>query len=223
MELWVDGIDRAFVERTKELGILHGITTNPSILAKSDRSTEMVLQELLDKFAGPIAVQVTTTKARDMIEQGKILLDYSPRIIVKIPVTEEGIHAISRLTHHEIPTMGTAIFEPTQAFLAAQAGASYLAPYFAHIGENAFATIQAMHDLLISNSLNAKLCIAALRTPEQVEECIIRGFHAATLKPELFKRCLQAPSKTDEHLAKFAADWQSAAPSDLLASPQLIN
>jgi len=161
MELWVDGIETAFVEHAKQLGILHGITTNPSILAQTDRPAEMVLQELLDKFPGPIAVQVTATTAADMIEQGKILLDFSPRLIVKIPVTEQGLHAISRLTHHEIPTMATAIFEPTQAFLAAQAGASYLAPYFAHIGENHQTVQQVKPVFTPSGDVQAKvdLCL----------------------------------------------------------------
>jgi TalC/MipB family fructose-6-phosphate aldolase len=222
MELWLDGVERRMVERTKELGILHGITTNPSILAKTGRRVEDVLEEILNLFPGPIAVQVTVRGAAEMIDQGKDLFDFSSRIIVKIPVTEEGIRAINRLTHIEIPTMGTAVFTPLQAFLAAKAGAGYLAPYFSHIGGEAFEVIQAIQNILDIHSLQTKLCVASLTTPKEVEECVIRGFKGVTLKPELFEHCLTPPTKVIEHLDHFDAEWSRAVPSDLLVSQQLI-
>jgi TalC/MipB family fructose-6-phosphate aldolase len=222
MELWLDGVEREMVERAKDLGILHGVTTNPAILAKTGKRAEDVLEELLNLFSGPVAVQVTVRTSAEMIDQGKDLYDFSSRIIVKVPVTEEGIRAISRLTHNEIPTMGTAVFTPLQAFLAAEAGARYIAPYFSHIGGKAFEVTQAIQDILDIHALQAKLCIAALTTPKEVEECLVRGFRAVTLKPELFQQCLTPPAKVFEHLDRFDSDWSRAAPSDLLVSQQLI-
>ncbi|MCC5832524.1 MAG: hypothetical protein JJU12_05725 [Chlamydiales bacterium] len=222
MELWLDGVEREVVEEAKELGILHGVTTNPAILAKTGRRVEDLLEELLNLFSGPIAVQVTLRMAAEMIDQGKDLHDFSSRIIVKVPVTEEGIRAISRLSHNEIPTMGTAIFTPLQAFLAAKAGARYLAPYFSHIGGNALEVTQAMQDILDIHALQAKLCVAALATPKEVEECLVRGFRAVTLKSDLLRQCLAAPAQVFEHLDRFDVEWSRAVPSDLLVSQQLI-
>jgi len=117
MELWLDTIDRIAIERAKDLGLLHGVTTNPSLLAAANIPAEEILEDLLNHFSGPIAVQVTFSAASEMIEQGRDLYDFSPRIIVKVPVTEEGIQAISRLNHSEIPTMATAVYTPMQTFL----------------------------------------------------------------------------------------------------------
>ena len=218
----LDGVDCETIERAIELGLLDGITTNPSILAQTGRPAEDVIEELLNRFSGPIAVQVTQKTASAMIDQGKDLYDFSSRIIVKVPATEEGILAISSLTRSDIPTMGTVIFNPIQAFLAAKAGARYLAPYCSHIGEHAFDVIQAIQDILTINGFNAKLCVAALRTPTELQECMVRGFGSVTIKPELLKQCLTSPPQVVEHLDRFEADWSQAAPSDLLVSKQLI-
>ncbi|MCH9627354.1 MAG: Fructose-6-phosphate aldolase 1 [Chlamydiales bacterium] len=203
MELWLDGVDLEAVDHAKELGLLHGVTTNPSILAQ--RSPKKVLTELLKRFSGPIAIQVTARTAAEMVEEGKDLAEYTSRVIVKVPATEEGIEAIAKLTHSEIPTMGTVVFTPLQAFLAAQAGARYIAPYFSHIGESAFEVTQAIHDLLKLHQLPAKLCVAALKTPDQVQECVVRGYRSVTLKPDLFKKCLTPPSQVREQLERFDA------------------
>lgn len=222
MELWLDGTEREMVIRTGELGILHGVTTNPAILAKTGRRAEDVLDELLNLFSGPIAVQVTVHTADEMVDQGKDLFDFSSRFIVKIPVTEEGVEAISRLSHQSIPTMGTTVFTPMQAFLAAKAGAHYLAPYFSHIGRKAIEVTQTIEDMLAAYSLQTKQCVAALSTPKEVEECVARGFKAVTLKPDLFRQCITAPPQVSEHLDRFDAQWKQAPLSDLLVSQKFI-
>lgn len=222
MELWLDGVEREMVVRAKELGLLHGITTNPSILAKAGLPAEEILEELISLFPGPIAVQVTHRTAAEMIDQGRDLIDFSSRIIVKIPVTEEGIRAIYRLSHGEIPVMATAIFTPLQAYLAAEAGARYLAPYYGHMGNDAMESVQAIQDIINLHGLRTKLCVAALKSPQEVQECAIRGFGAVTLKPALLKECLTPPKEVGVHIDRFEADWSEAPPSNLLVSNQLI-
>lgn len=222
MELWLDGVDRETIAIAKDLGLLYGVTTNPSILAKTGRKAEKVLEELLRGFSGPIAVQTTQHSAQGMIDQGKDLNDFSSRILVKIPVTQEGLRAIHRLSHSEIPTMGTTIFTPTQAFLAAKAGATYLAPYFSHIGEMAFEVIQKIQDMLEANKFSSKQCIAALKEPHEVEKCLVKGYRAITLKPDLFMKCLEAPPQVKQHLEEFDKEWENAPLSDLFTSKQLI-
>ena len=209
MEIWLDTINRAAIERAKDMGLLHGVTTNPAILAESSETAEEILEDLLNLYSGPLAVQVTRRSTSEMIEQGKDLCDFSSRIIVKVPVTEEGIEAIYRLTHIQIPVMATAIFEPIQALLAMKAGARYLAPYFSHIGEQALQTCLSIHRMLTPKT---KLLVAALTTPAQVSLCAESGFSAVTLKASLFNQCLTPPAQTLDHLSRFESAWQNAPP-----------
>lgn len=219
MEIWLDTIDKGAIEKAKECGLLHGITTNPTILSESALPAEECLEDLLTLFSGPIAVQVTLRSVTEMIEQGKDLYDFSSRLLIKIPVTEEGVQAIYHLTQLGIPVMATTIFEPIQALMAIQAGATYLAPYFSHMGEKALSTCLSIQKML---NPRCKLLVAALNTPEQVAQCAEAGFAAVTLKAALFKQCLTAPSQTLDHLTRFESAWAKAPPSQLLIAPQYI-
>jgi transaldolase len=219
MEIWLDTIEKDVIEKAKELGLLHGVTTNPTILSEVGMPAEECIEHLLTLFSGPLAIQVTLRTASEMVEQGKDLNDFSPRIIVKIPVTEEGVQAIHRLTHLGIPVMATAIFEPIQALLAIKAGARYLAPYFSYLGEKALPICHTIQNMLTSRS---KLLVAALNSPMQVVQCAEACFGAVTMKADLFKECLTPPSQTLDHLARFESAWQKAPPSQLLSASQYI-
>jgi TalC/MipB family fructose-6-phosphate aldolase len=218
VEIWLDTIERNTIEQAKNLGILYGVTTNPAILAQASEPAEEILEELLNLYSGPLAVQVTLPTASDMIEQGKDLYDFSARVIVKIPVTDQGLEAIHKLSNLEIPVMATTIFEPMQALLASQAGATYVVPYFSHLGERALPLCLAISQL----NLPSKLLIAALSTTEQILQCAEANFSAVTLKAPLFRECLITPPQTLEHLRRFESAWQSAPLSNLLSSPQFI-
>lgn len=220
MELWLDTAEVTAIKKASELGLLQGVTTNPTILSRVSTPAENVLEEILALFSGPVAVQVTVNDAAGMIEQAKDLIEFSNRIIVKIPVTEAGLRAIAHLRTLKIMTMGTAIFEPMQAFLAAKAGASYLAPYFSHIGEQALNVCDTMQQILTSNQLQAKLLIASLRTPIHVVYCAQRGF-GMTLPPALFEECITPPDATAQALERFEKAWREAPPSELLSPERL--
>jgi transaldolase len=213
MEIWLDTIERNAIEKAKNLGILYGVTTNPAILAHASDAAEEILEELLNLFSGPLAVQVTVSTVSEMLEQGKDLYDFSPRIIVKIPVTEQGLEAIHRLSNLEIPVMATTIFEPMQALLAAQAGAQYIATYFSHLGDQALAICKTIAQM----NLSAKLLIASLASPEQIIQCAEANFSAITIKAPLLRECLIVPSQTQEHLRRFENAWHSAPHSNLLS------
>ncbi|MFC2049262.1 transaldolase family protein [Chlamydiota bacterium] len=214
MDIWLDTIDLGAIKRAASMGLLDGVTTNPTLLSEAKEPAEEVLENLLNHFSGPLAVQVTLRSADEMVEQGKDLRDFSSRIIVKIPVTEEGLVAIQRLSNGDIPVMATAILNPMQALLAAKAGALYLAPYFSYLGENALTVCQTMQRM----QLSAKLLIASLKSPEHVIQCAASGFDAITIKGPLFQTCITPPSETLEHLKRFEAAWQAAPPSQLLTS-----
>ena len=186
-------------------------------MAQASDPAEDVLEDLLNLFSGPLAVQVTHRDASDMIEQGKDLFDFSSRIIVKVPVTEEGIKAIHGLSHLEIPVMATTIFDPIQAFLALKAGAHYVAPYFSHMGDQALPKCLSMQRLLTNQG---KLLVASLSTPSQVSLCAESGFSAVTLKADLFNKCLTPPDQTLDHLHRFEAAWKVAPHSNLFSLPR---
>lgn len=216
MEIWLDTTDRSAIEEAQEAGLLFGITTNPSIVSNAGEPLEELLDDLLNRQQGPVAVQVTTHTAGDMIEQAKDLYDFSNRIIVKIPAIPEGLKAIANLSHIGIPTMATAILEPLQGFLAAQAGAAYAAPYFSHMGENRLDILRTLYALLSTYRSQTKLLVAALNSPDQVLACVEIGVPALTLKAQLFLDCCKPPAQTLKHLTKFDTDWLQAPPSKLL-------
>lgn len=214
MEIWLDTVDLEVIVTAKQMGVLYGITTNPSIIAKSNRHLEDVLEELLDVQTGPVTAQVTALDASTMVEQAKALYTFSPRMIVKVPVTTEGLKAIQILKKGNISVMATAVFEPSQVLLAAHAGACYVAPYLSsmldvdHEGRQHFKT---MHDLLDRYHFNTKLLAASLKSKEQVNSCVEMGVHAVTLNRDVFLSIIENHPETMRKVEKFLEDWQTAA------------
>lgn len=206
MELWLDTTDHEAIEFANERGILHGITTNPLIVSRAKKPLAQVLNELLIFQPCPIAVQVMGNDAAEMVTHAKELFHFSRRFIIKVPATSEGLKAIYQLSQHKIPVMATAIFEPIQAFLAAKAGASYIAPYFSQMDEAVFDRIHAC-----IQKTQAKLLAASLKSPEHVEKCLLLGTPAITINETLFHTCLQTPQQTAAALHRFDEAWKTIA------------
>lgn len=209
MEIWLDTIDIDTIKLAKNLGVLHGITTNPSILAKTQNPMEAI-QSLVKLHSGPIAVQVLGKDSEEMIEEGKKWHSISPKIIVKVPVTQQGLGAIHALAQQGIPTMGTVIYHSNQALLAVSAGAKYIAPYLAHLiryDAEGLLHFQLMRKMLHTYSFDAKVLVASIHTLEQITLCIESGMDAITLKEDLFKEFVQDHEMTLEKVELFAKDW----------------
>ncbi|MCB1110600.1 MAG: fructose-6-phosphate aldolase, partial [Chlamydiia bacterium] len=134
MDIWLDTLDTKTIILGSKLGILTGVTTNPSLIAESGLSLEENINAILKCQSGPLTVQVTAVDHSGIIEQAETLRDYSERIIIKIPVTQEGLKAMESLSHLQFPIMATAVFTPFQALFACHAGAAFIAPYFSRIG-----------------------------------------------------------------------------------------
>ncbi|MDE3045480.1 MAG: fructose-6-phosphate aldolase [Verrucomicrobiota bacterium] len=213
MEIWLDTANLETIKRAQQMGFLYGVTTNPTVVAKSNEVLEDLLEKILALQGGPVTVQVIATEASGMIAQGKALYAFSPRIVVKVPVTAEGLNAIHALNKENIPTMATAVFESSQALLAASAGAHYVAPYFSRICEadiDGIQVLKTMLHLLRQYKFNAKLIAASLRTPEQVRECCEMGAHAVTLNEKVFADFIQDHPLTTQSVQRFAKDWETA-------------
>lgn len=212
MQIWLDTIDCSLIEKARQMGILYGVTTNPSIAAKSDMHFEDLLEKILAAQSGPVAAQVTSNEASRMIAQGEALFKFSNRIIVKIPATEEGFKAIHALSPR-IPTMATAVFDMNQVLLAAKSGAAYIAPYYSLICEadiDGIEAIRAMLALLQRYGFPSKLLAASLHSSEQVRELAEMGAHAVTLKEHVFQSFIGDNPRTLQSLDRFALDWAQA-------------
>jgi len=212
MELWLDTCDTQAITAASRFGLIYGITTNPSLLARAHDDHERVISSLLDVQDGPLAVQVTADEAVEMIQRGESLHAFSNRIVVKIPVTEEGLVAIRNLSEKGIPVMATAIFHPKQAWLAALAGAKYAAPYVGRMfdsGIEAYASLQMIVKIYQQYGIQTKIIAAALKTTDQLVSCAEMSIDAATLKPSLFSQLVADDPLTMDSLRGFTEDWEA--------------
>lgn len=215
MNIWLDSTDIKTITLGSKLGILKGVTTNPSLIAESGRNLEDNIDAILKCQSGPITVQVTAVDHLGIIEQAETLRDYSERIITKIPVTQEGLKAMASLSHLRFPMMATAVFTPYQALFACHAGASFIAPYFSRIA-NRVDVLESIVLMLDRYGFETELVVASLQSEEDISECFHFGVDAVTLKKDLFEILIADQSGTFESLAGFSTDWKKALPSKLL-------
>lgn len=211
MEIWLDTCNSQVIKAAGQYGIIFGITTNPSILSKAQTDPEAVIHRLLDEQDGLVAVQVVADRADEMIRQALKLHSISDRIIVKVPVTQQGLIAMKTLSEREVPLMATAVFNPNQALLAALAGADYLAPYVGRMyssGIDAIEALQTIKAIYDHYKIETRIIAAALQSPEQITVCAKIGMHAVTLKESLFNQFMANDSCTLESMEGFAADWE---------------
>lgn len=211
MDLYLDGIDTDLIKWASRLGALQGVTTNPSIISESGMNAGEALRAALKNHQGPVAAQVLANKAEDIVEQAETLRDLSERIIVKIPVTQQGLKAMHSLSHLQLPIMATSILSPFQALLACHAGAAYLAPYYSYM-EHPEETIDTMLHTIEHYGFETKLLVASLRTLEQVSHCLTLGVHGVTLKPSLFQEFIADHPKTLDCLEKFREEAKDLFP-----------
>src|SRR6185503_8325504 len=169
MQFWLDTITVATIKDAAERGMVAGITTNPSILSRA-KNTKEILSQILDIQPGPIAVQVTATDSTRMIEEGLRIFEFSNRMIVKIPVTGEGLMAIKYLSEKKIPILGTTILYAHQVLLALSLGVIAIAPYFSHMGnsEEAYSTLKVMANMLRTYNSTIKIVLASLKKIEDI-------------------------------------------------------
>lgn len=211
MEIWLDSIDLNTIAEAASMGWVHGITTNPAIISSS--KDPEILFKLLNLWDKTIAVQVTGTTTEEMIKEAKHLCSFSERLLIKVPVNKEGLKAIYSLNQNGIPTLGTAVFTLRQAFLAAKAGATYVAPYLSHItkqGFDAFNILSAMQDLFKTQNLETKIMSAAIKEVHDVMQSAQIGIPAATLPADLFLAFIDNDSFSDAATLMLHKKWSDA-------------
>ena len=214
MELYLDTADVAAVKRLARLFPLHGVTTNPSILAAGKKPPEEVLPALQEALGGEgkLFAQVMASEAEGMVEEAIKLRKIIPDLVVKIPVTGEGLAAIKLLQLAHIPTLGTAVYGATQGLLSALAGAEYVAPYVNRVdaqGGDGIQTVKDLQQLLTLHAPGANVLAASFKTPRQVLACLLAGCQAVTLPVDVAEQLVTTPAVAAA-VEKFEQDWLNA-------------
>ncbi len=214
MELYLDTANVAEVERLARIFPLAGVTTNPSIVAAGKETLWEVLPRLQKALGeeGTLFAQTMSRDAQGMVEEARRLHDAIPGIVVKIPVTAEGLAAIKQLKKEGITTLGTAVYSASQGLLAALAGAKYVAPYVNRIdaqGGDGIRTVQELQTLLKLHAPDAMILAASFKTPRQALDCLLAGCEAITLPLDVAQQMLNTPA-VESAIEKFEQDWNSA-------------
>lgn len=205
-------IDTANVEEIREAaswGILSGVTTNPSLIAKEGRDFKTVVQEITEIVDGPISAEVLADDAEGMVEEARELIKIHENITIKIPMTEEGLKAVSVLSKEGVKTNVTLIFSANQALLAARAGASFVSPFVGRlddIGVDGVQLISDIADIFAIHDINTEIIAASIRTPMHVTQCAMNGADISTIPFKVLKMMFKHPL-TDSGIEKFKADW----------------
>ncbi|MFP3839278.1 fructose-6-phosphate aldolase [Bacillus safensis] len=210
MLFFVDTANIEDIKEAHELGVLAGVTTNPSLVAKEKNvSFHDRLREITDVVSGSVSAEVISLKAEEMIEEGKELAAIAPNITVKIPMTTDGLKAVKALTDLGIKTNVTLIFSANQALLAARAGATYVSPFLGRlddIGQNGLDLISEVKTIFDVHGLDTQIIAASIRHPQHVTEAALRGAHIGTMPLKVIKQLTKHPL-TDAGIEQFLADW----------------
>lgn len=214
MELYLDTADVDAIKRLAAILPIKGVTTNPSIVAKSGKPIFELLTELQDLLGADkvLFAQVLSSDAKAMIKEAEQLRKVVPNIVTKIPVNAEGLKAIKALSEQGIATLGTAVYGAGQGFFAALAGAKYIAPYVNRIdaqGGNSKDTVQELQKLLDLHCPESIVLAASFRTPRQALDCLLAGCQGVTLPVDVAELFISDPA-VDAAIAKFDQDWCKA-------------
>lgn len=208
MQIWLETLDLPTLEKAQRKGILHGVMTTPAMLISNPRET---LKTLLDAQPGPVVVEIFEDVVSSMVSQGKGLYDFSARIVVKVPVSERGLEAIHSLSKDQIPVMGSAIVQPTQALVAALAGAGWVAPYFSRImksGDNPLSQLEAVKKIISLYQMRTRILAVNPKTVEQVKSCAELGIDAITVREDVFKDLIETHELTAQAIEQYSDDWK---------------
>jgi len=210
MKFFVDSANIEDIKKLNDWGIISGVTTNPSLLAKEKGKPYEILKQICEIVKGPVSAEVTTLKFEEMIEEAQKLADIHPNIVIKIPFTEDGIKAIKYLSDKGISVNTTLIFNPIQALIAARAGAKYVSPFIGRlddIGHDGISIIKEIVEIFTIHDIETEVIAASIRHPRHVLLSALYGAHIATIPPNVFYQMIKHPL-TDIGLEKFLEDWK---------------
>ena len=213
MKFFVDTANIEEIRKANDMGIICGVTTNPSLIAKEGRDFKQVIAEIASIVDGPISgeVKATTTDAEGMIREGREIAAIHPNMVVKIPMTTEGLKAVKVLTAEGIKTNVTLVFSAAQALLAARAGAAYVSPFLGRLDDISMPGIDLIEDIMeifTIHDIETEIIAASIRNPIHVIDCAKAGADIATVPYKVLEQMTKHPL-TDQGIAKFQDDYRT--------------
>ena len=212
MKLFLDTANVEHIKEANEMGVICGVTTNPSLIAKEGRNFNEVIKEITEIVDGPISGEVVSEDAEGMIKEGREIAAIHKNMIVKVPMTVEGLKAVKVLAREGIKTNVTLIFSANQALLAANAGATYVSPFLGRVDDismDGMELVRTIAEIFEVHGINTEIISASVRHPIHVIEAARAGAHIATVPYALVMQMVKHPL-TDAGLEKFKADWAAA-------------
>ena len=213
MKLFIDTANVEEIRKANDMGVICGVTTNPSLIAREGRDFNEVIKEITSIVDGPISgeVKATTVNAEGMIREGREIAKIHPNMVVKIPMTVEGLKAVKVLSAEGIKTNVTLVFSANQALLAAEAGASYVSPFLGRlddVNQPGIELIRTIVQIFNNYGYKTEIIAASIRNTVHVTECALAGAHIATVPYKVIEQMTKHPL-TDQGIAKFQADYRA--------------
>jgi transaldolase len=213
MKLFLDTAEIDEIRTANTWGVLDGVTTNPTLFAKAGGgSYDDILAEVCAITSGPVSAEVVAEDVQGMVTQGRAFAKIAPNIVVKIPMSEAGLEAITRLGNEGIATNCTLVFSANQGLLAAKAGASLVSPFVGRlddVNQNGMEVVSELVQIFTIHRIKAEVLAASIRHPEHVTQAALAGSHIATLPFKVMRQMIHHPL-TDQGIVQFRADWEKA-------------
>lgn len=213
MKFYMDTANIEEIKRINRLGLVDGVTTNPSIIAKEGRDFEETIKEICSIVDGPVSAEVIGLTVEEMLEEARNIATWAPNVVVKIPMTEAGLEAVNILSKEGIKTNVTLIFSVSQGLMAAKAGATYVSPFVGRvddIGEDGIELIKNLKQTLENYNFETEIITASVRTIGHLEKAALAGAHIATIPGSLLPKLWKHPL-TDNGIEQFLKDWETVS------------
>jgi transaldolase len=209
MKIFLDTANLQSIKQYNDMGLLDGITTNPSLLAKEGGNPQNAMEEITKIIKGDVSLEVVATDYAEMMEEGHKLKKYGANVVIKVPMTADGLKACKSFSQEGIPVNVTLVFSPNQAILAAKAGAKYVSPFIGRlddVGQDGMSLIAEIKQIFSNYDFKTQILVASVRHPMHVVEAAKIGADVVTLPPDVLGKMLKHPL-TDNGLKAFLADW----------------
>lgn len=210
MQFFIDTANLDEIKEAQSMGVLNGVTTNPSLMSKETGEFEDIIRAICEVVDGPVSAEVVSTDFDGMMAEARKNAAIHEQVVVKIPITLDGLKAVKACSNEGIRTNVTLCFSPTQALMAAKAGASYISPFIGRLddlGQDGMELIATIRQIYNNYGFDTQVLAASLRSPKHVVECALAGADVVTLPPDVLKKLLTHPL-TDSGLERFLADWE---------------
>jgi transaldolase len=210
MKIFLDTANIDSIKRYNDMGLVDGITTNPTLLSKEKGNPAEIMRQIVKIVKGPVSLEVVGTTAEEMIEEAHRLKKYGQNVVVKIPMIPDGMKAVKNLKAEGVETNVTLIFSANQAILAAKAGAAYVSPFIGRLddaGQEGMAVIREIVQIFKNYQFDTNVLVASVRHPLHVIEAGKIGAHVVTLPPDILGK-MMSHSLTDKGLSAFLSDWE---------------